>query len=525
MKPRHSLVSGGPGSLPWLVRHDARLTWRELTTTTKPWVAVLGGAAVVTIVHVLLWLPIRGLRGLFEGPLPAEAVFGAVILVAVTFPFLITLGMNRSVLALFERGDMDLLASSPLSSRVIFASRVLNVALFVFLASGLLLLPLGSVGVMVGLPQLLGIYPLLAAMALAAASVAMLVTLVLVRLVGARRARTLTQVLSMVGLALIFLASQLPNLASTENVAGLAARIVSLAELFRPDGPLGAGSALWFPARALYFEPLPVLAVLAGSALLFWLATVTLHRSFMSGAQESVTSHAKRPAGGRPLRFRPGAGAAVLRKEWRAILRDPYLVSQVLLQLVYMLPVAFIVFVDNPQAATALFEPVLVGMLVVIPGTLAAALARICFAGEEAADLLAASPNPPALLTRLKLLAVLLPVWVLTLAIAIGVIGFGLKAPVATVITAVGAFMSTVSAALVRSWNPLRASRADLFKRRSRGDLLLQFVEGLLPLILGLAAGALVAAAEWWWVPALAAVASFGVAHLRRLALVRVATA
>lgn len=513
-----------PGSLPWLLRHESRLAWRELTATTSAGTLILAGVVTVLLVHVALWFAVRGFRGIVVAPLPPGAVFAAVALIVVAFPIMVALAVNRSVVAVFERGDMDLLASSPLDGRVIFASRVLGLALYVFLAAGLFLLPLGSVGVMLGLPQLLGIYPLLAGLALTAASLGMMLTLLLVRLMGARRARTFAQVLGAVLGAVLFLLSQLPNLLGVRLDAEVTVRaVVPLLKLFRSGGPLGAESLVWYPARALYFEPLPVLVVLLGGAGFVWLGTAALHRAFMSGAQEAVTAPSRRPRRERPLRFRQGAARVVLTKEWRALLRDPYLLSQTLLQLLYLVPLGVILFTGGERPAfMGQLEPLLAGSIVLLSGTLAASLAQICFTGEEAADLLRAAPIPEERLLRLKLLAALLPAWLLA---APPIVGLTLTAPGPGLAALLAVLAVTLAVGLIRRWNPLRTSRADLFKpRRQNGDTVMGLLEGFTPPAWAVAAGAIAAGLWWGWVAALVGVAMFAAARARGRALDRSAS-
>jgi ABC-2 type transport system permease protein len=79
-------------------------------------------------------------------------------------------------------------------------------ALFLFVFA-----PFANVAVFMGRPGMLAIYPAIIALAALIACAAMLLTLALVRLLGARRTRTLAQVLAAVAGALLFLLSQAAN--------------------------------------------------------------------------------------------------------------------------------------------------------------------------------------------------------------------------------------------------------------------------------------------------------------------------
>jgi ABC-2 type transport system permease protein len=168
--------------------------------------------------------------------------------------------MRSSLMGLFERGDLDLLISSPISSKVIFASRVLAIALKNFFSGCLFVIPVSLIAILFGIPQLLGLYPAWISINLSATCLAMLFLLVLVRVVGAKRARTFAQVLTALFPITIYLSSQLPNLlkgnSSTESIW------FRLEHLLASGKFLSADSWVWFPARAIFFDPVSVMLVL-----------------------------------------------------------------------------------------------------------------------------------------------------------------------------------------------------------------------------------------------------------------------
>jgi hypothetical protein len=100
----------------------------------------------------------------------------------------------------------------------------------------------------------------------------MLLTLSLVKVLGARRARTFAQILTWIFSALLVFSAQLPSLLNDRTVASQAVR-EKWRVLFEPGSPLGADSWIWFPVRAIFFEPLSVVLTLLISATLIpvWL--------------------------------------------------------------------------------------------------------------------------------------------------------------------------------------------------------------------------------------------------------------
>src|SRR5258705_11501750 len=114
-----------------------------------------------------------------------------------------------------------------------------------------------------------------------------------------------------------------------------------------------------------------------------------------------------RPAGP-PARPRLGSRQQALRrKEFVLLRRDPWLVSQTLMQLLYLLRPALLLwrsFADS-SLAIVLITPV----IVMAAGRLAGGLAWLTISGEDAADLVATAPLPASRVIRAKIEGVLIP--------------------------------------------------------------------------------------------------------------------
>jgi ABC-2 type transport system permease protein len=92
-------------------------------------------------------------------------------------------------------------------------------------------------------------------------------------------------------------------------------------------------------------------------------------------------------------------------KEWTLLARDPWLVSQTLMQILYLLPPALLLWRSYGEGTGALV--VLVPVLVMAAGQLAGGLAWLAISGEDAPDLVATAPIPRHLVMRAKIEAVL----------------------------------------------------------------------------------------------------------------------
>lgn len=467
------------GTFPWLIQHELRLWWRDVSTNAfnKPLLIFVGLA--IAILLVWLWFGLSSFREvLVSTTLPDWATWIAVGLWVISFLYAFYQAMERSVIALFDRGDLDLLVSSPVSSKAIFASRLLGVAIEVFLSFSLIVVPFSLIAVSIGIPRLLGIYPALIGLSLTAASLAMLLTLWLVRLLGARRARTFAQVLTAVMSALLFLAFQLPNMLQGKNLnaEGL---LVPLRFLFAEGGLLSANSLVWFPARAIFFDPLSVVLTLLISSALAWLTVETLYGTFITGTQQSVTHKRKQLRSTQETRFTGGFNRIILFKEWRMIWRNPYLLSRTFLQILFLLPLFVVVMGDNRGKAIASFTTFLSLVSVAVGSQLAMTLTKICVSAEEAPDLLKSSPANGKDIRRLKLLAALIPSWLLLSPLFVILMVRG-EPWLVTLVMFLGA---TTCSAILQLWNSCPIPTASLFSRRredNKGvDTFLGFLESI----------------------------------------------
>ena len=166
-------------------------------------------------------------------------------------------------------------------------------------------------------------------------------------------------------------------------------------------------SYLWWPARAALGD-LTALSVVLGSSL----AAARRCRSSSSRRASAITRSRPR-ASPRPARGRRNARASggasparVLRqKEWTLLKRDPWLVSQTLMQILYLLPPALLLWRSYGEGTGALV--VLVPVLVMAAGQLAGGLAWLAISGEDAPDLVATAPVLRRHIVRAKIEAVL----------------------------------------------------------------------------------------------------------------------
>jgi len=151
--------------------------------------------------------------------------------------------------------------------------------------------------------------------------------------------------------------------------------------------------------------------------------------------------------------------------------RDPWLVSQSLMQLLYLVPPALLLwrsFSDN-SVATVLITPV----VVMAAGQLAGGLGWLTISGEDAPDLVATAPLPSSRVTRAKVEVVLIAIGVLFAQLVIALV---FASPLQAIVTAIGVTIAAVSATAIQLWFRVQARRSH-FRRRQTSSRLATFVE------------------------------------------------
>src|SRR5690606_7744818 len=200
-------------------------------------------------------------------------------------------------------------------------------------------------------------------------------------------------------------------------------------------------------------------------------------------------------------------------KEWKQILRDPFLISQVLLQVIYFLPAIYILFFTDTSVFAGLdLGPILAVVIVALSGVLTASIARITVVGEEAHDLLASSPVGGRTVRRGKLLAAVVPVLLLAVPTSVGIF---MLSPQAGVVAALLSVSGTFTVGALRSRNPGPAGRRALFKDRSMGDPVMAVIEVLIPVMLAAATYLLAIDSPWKFGALFVGRAIFAIGYLR----------
>jgi ABC-2 type transport system permease protein len=206
-------------------------------------------------------------------------------------------------------------------------------------------------------------------------------------------------------------------------------------------------------------------------------------------------------------RFRGGSARwALRRKEWALLRRDPWLLSQTLMQLLYLLPPAFMLWKSFGDGANALI--LLVPVLAMGAGQLSGGLAWLAISGEDAPDLVATAPVPPRDILRAKIEAVLGAVM---LVFAPFIVGLVLAAPYEGAVAAVGIALAAGSATAIQFWFRAQAKRSH-FRRRQTSSRMATFAEAFASITWAAAAALAAAKMSVAVLPALGAIAVLALA-------------
>jgi ABC-2 type transport system permease protein len=481
-----------PGSVIWLARHELRLTWRD-------WIAmmtagrrrrlrriVIGLAIFAVLMHLLAFSMVARYAdiGVDAGKSALVAITGSGLL---SWCLMLSQALESVTRVFYSRADLDLLLSAPIASQRLFGVRVAAMALSIAIMAALLAAPFIDAIALLGGARWLAAYGVVAALALAATALAVALTVALFRIIGPKRTRIVAQIVAAAIGAGFVIGLQAAAILSY----GTLSRVAFLQSAAVLDVAPEVDSILWWPARAALGDVRALAAVLAvslmllGAAILLYAPRFGDHAIAAAGVSQSV-SRQRRKSGFR----RVSAAGALRSKEWALLLRDPWLISQTLMQLLYLLPPALLLWFSyrDHGGSAALLVPV----LIMAAGQLGGGLAWLAISGEDAPDLVASSPVSGARALSAKVEAVLGGIAIVFAPFALAL---AFTAPVEAAVAVGGIALAAASATAIQLAFRTQAKRSH-FRRRQISSRIATFAEALASI--GWAAtGAFAAAGTW----------------------------
>lgn len=484
-------------SLSWFARHELLLAWRD-------WAAMMAGGKTtreraVTLIVLLFvaglhWFAYAILKPLMAYGVEADtATFIVLTSTLVTsFSMMLSQAIEHVTRAFYARADLDLILSSPAPSRHVFAIRIAAISATGATMTTLLAAPFINTAAALDGPRWLSAYAVIAAMSTIATAIAVVIAMAMFHALGPKRTRQVAQIVSAVVGAALLIALQVVAVLAYGSLSRTAVLQSSLVKSMAP----ALDSALWLPARALLGDwQIAVLMLVAGLCLLTlsisrYAGHFAGHAIAAAGASERDDDALSRAKKLRPFVRRTTAGA-LRRKEWTLLSRDPWLMSQTLMQILYLIPPALLMWRD--MGTTHDSQVILAPVLVMAFGQLAGGLSWLALSGEDAADLVATAPLTARAQLRAKIEAVLT-------VIGLGALPFlaaiAIFSPWGALVSAGGIAIASSCAILIQMWFKVSAKRS-MFRRRQTASKAATFSEAFSSIFWAGAAG--FAAAQSWF--------------------------
>jgi ABC-2 type transport system permease protein len=481
------------GTLAWFAQHECRLAWRDwLSMMTagrrrRTRTVAIAIAAFAAFMHLVALGMVGRYADVSADPdkLTLVVVTGSALL---SWSLMLSQALESVTRAFYARADLDLILSSPVVARRLFSVRIAAMAFSTVAMAALVAAPFIDALVVRGGLRWLGAYGVVAAMGLTATALAVVLTIALFHLIGPKRTRLVAQIVAAVIGAIFVIGLQAGAILSYGTLSRIAFLQSDTIMALAP----AVDSAVWWPARAILGD-IAALAVVLGasfiilaSAILFF-APRFAHHAIVAASISSADTRRRRGL----TRFRRAAPTAALRrKEWALLRRDPWLLSQTLMQVLYLLPPALLLWRNFSGGAGTLV--LLSPVLIMAAGQLAGGLAWLAISGEDAPDLIASAPVSAGHVLRAKIEAVM---GAIALVFAPFVVALAMAAPFGALVSAVGILAATASATAIQLWFRSQAKRSH-FRRRQTSSRIATFAEALSSV--GWAAtGALAAAGTW----------------------------
>ncbi len=463
-----------PGSWLWLARHEFLLTWRDLRylmTGGGRW-RVRNVVVVFVLLAIGLHMVAYGAVGRHAGMTPDigtrgfASITGSLLL---CFFLLLSQALEQVTRLFYGRGDLDLFRSSPVSLRRLFVIRVLAIAVSTAAMALVVATPAINVLAFLGGVRWFAAFGVAVAVAIATAGLALVLASILFDLLGPKRTRFASQVASaIVGSAFIIGVQAV----AITSIGTLSPQAFFDSDLVMSHAP-AADSTLWIPARAILGDGLDLLLTITIAAATFTLPMILL--SGRLGGYAIATAGVGHGGGRRTWStrlFRTASSRQLLqRKEWVLLFRDPWLASQSLMQLFYLIPAALLLwkFYGDSNGAVVVLAPV----LTMAAGQLGGGLAWLAVSGEDAPDLIASAPLTPRQNLSAKIEAVLIAVLAIFTPFLLGLLAHSW---LIAIVVAGFIGLAAISSTLIQIWFRSQAKRR-YFRRRQTSSRIATFAE------------------------------------------------
>jgi ABC-2 type transport system permease protein len=459
-------------ALAWFARHEFRLMWREWVAMMTAGrrarlVGVVAGFTVVAVIMHLLAYAVVGRVGDIDTAPAKTTLILVTASIVLAWALVLSQAIESVTRVFYTRADLDLVMSSPFAMSTVVSVRMTSVAITMIALALVMVLPFVDVLAISGGTRWFAAYGVTVAGGLSATAVALLATVALFRICGPRRTRFVAQIVSAIVGAGFVISLQIGAILSYGTMSRYALLLSGRTASHLPD----PDSMLWWPARAMLGDGTALFMLLAAALVLLGMAMMVCAPVFGGNiASVSGTAAASVKAKQKPFRLR-SPQQALRRKELLLLRRDPWLLSQTLMQFLYLAPPALMMWrtFGNGSGTAMLLAPV----IVMAAGQLAGGVAWLSISGEDAPDLIATTPLPPSAVIRAKIEVVLMVIGVTLVPL---LVPMAVASPSAALVAGLGAAIAAVTATSIQLWFRAQARRSQ-FRRRHTSSRIATFAE------------------------------------------------
>src|SRR6056297_1120206 len=465
------MIIARPQSLSWFARHELLLAWRDwlsMVTAGRRTREKVMVALTLLFVVGLHWLAYALLGPVFEVQSGVQNGAGAdkLVLISVTvsgllaFCMLLSQSLESVTRAFYTRSDLELILSSPSPPRHVFAVRIAALTMTTTVMTTLLMAPFIHVAAWLDQPGWLAAYPTMLALAMIATAISVWIMMGLFRVIGAKRTRLVAQIVAAVIGASFLIGIQVIAIFSFNSLS----RFAMLRDTTFIQTLPGADNVVWWGASSAMGSPVALSIMVGSAALMLGLTVWKTSQSFAERvlvASSLSDAETNKTLASRPFR-QLSPRRALRAKEWQLLKRDPWLVSQTLMQILYLLPPALLLWKNYGDAAG--LSVVLAPVLVMALGQLAGGLAWLTISGEDAPELVGTAPVSAIHVLQAKIEAVLVVIAIVALPLVIAMATF---AWFEALVMSVGVAFSAASAIAIQLWFRGPARRAHFRYRQT----------------------------------------------------------
>ena len=502
-----------PATLSWFAKHEFGLFWRDwhsiMTAGRANRERIL--AAIVAVVGVFMHM----LAYMILAPLARDGIDENIAIfvfvggtMALSISLMLSQAMESVTRAFYSRDDLDLIMSSPAIVRRLFAVRIAAISVTTLSMSLLLAFPFINILIYLDGGHWFAAYGILAAMAAATTAIAAVIIKVLFAIIGPLRTRLVAQFVAAIVGAGFVIGIQIVAIMLFGNISRLdvltSGYIYEIAPLL--------DSWLWIPVRAMMGNGYAFVVTTLASFGLLWIVIFIIAPNFGTSviAASGVSRRIIEKQSAKRQFIMNYPARALRHKEWTLLKRDPWLISQTLMQILYLLPPAFLLWRNFSSSANAL--AVIVPVLVMASGQLAGGLAWLAVSGEDAPDLISTAPIKTRTIIIAKIEAVMSSIAIVVAPLILALLYINLWTGI---VAAIGIVVSSLSSIAIQLWFRKQARRSH-FRRRQISSRAATFCEAFSSILWAGCAG--VAVAGSWFAIILAVPALVVLAIARAIA-------